>query len=132
MFKQMYESLAPEDHIYLVLKKACDECENDALLYKMLEYLHHKYKRLDEKFDLRLIKLSDPNKLVELYKAYARQITSSEGQIGWHPLTLKHAAMNGHIMIFINAAILNHKKLDPPKDFNTSLLRCTHEINVTN
>ena len=72
MFKQMYESLAPEDHIYLVLKKACDECENDALLYKMLEYLHHKYKKLDEKFDLRLIKLSDPNKLVELYKAYAR------------------------------------------------------------
>ena len=74
MFKQMYESLAPEDHIYLVLKKACDECENDELLYKMLDYLHHKYKLLDYKVDLRLIKLSYPNKLVEFYNAYARII----------------------------------------------------------
>ena len=68
----MYESLAPEDHVYLLLKKACDEFHDAELLYSMLEYLHHKYKMLDKTFNLRLIKLSDPNKLVELYKAYAR------------------------------------------------------------
>ena len=128
----MYESLAPEDHIYLVLKKACEEFHDDELLYSMLEYLHHKYKMLDKTFNLRLIKLSDPNRLVELYNAYARMIVSKEGYIGWHVLTSKHAAIYGHIRIFIDAAILNHKKFDPTRDINTSLVQCTHAIDVAN